>query len=162
AGRLRRQLPPPLSRGLRQLGRREAGRESTLFMVLLAAWSAFLSRLSGQEEGVVGSPIANRPHHEVEGLIGFFVTILALRAGLTGDPEFTALLGRVRQTTLADYAHQHLPFERLVGEAAERSLSHSPLFQVLLALQNAPAERLELPDLTLEALAVSAEKVKFD
>ncbi|MEA2694984.1 MAG: hypothetical protein QOJ16_4371, partial [Acidobacteriota bacterium] len=163
AGRLQRKLPAPLSRSLRQLGRREPGRESTLFMVLLAAWSAFLSRISGQQEVVVGTPIANRTHREVEGLIGFFVNTLALRTDLTGDPEFTALLSRVRRTTLADYAHQDLPFERLVGEmTAERSLSQSPLFQSFLALQNTGAERLELPGLTLEALPAAGEAVKFD
>ncbi|MEA2691597.1 MAG: hypothetical protein QOJ16_984, partial [Acidobacteriota bacterium] len=163
AGRLQRKLPAPLGRGLRQLGRRDPGRESTLFMVLLSAWSAFLSRISGQEEVVVGTPIANRTRREVEGLIGFFVNTLALRTDLTGDPEFTTLLDRVRRTTLADYAHQDLPFERLVGEVAtERSLSHSPLFQVVLVLQNAAAERLELPGLTLEALPVAGEAVKFD
>ncbi|HEV7519437.1 MAG TPA: amino acid adenylation domain-containing protein, partial [Thermoanaerobaculia bacterium] len=162
AGRLRRQLPGSLGRGLRQLGR-EAGREATLFMVLLAAWSAFLARISGQEEVVVGAAVANRTHRETEGLLGFFVNTLALRTDLTGDPEFALLLGRVRQATLADYAHQDLPFERLVGEVAgERSLSHSPLFQVLLILQEAPAERLELPGLTLEALPVVGEAAKFD
>src|SRR5262249_11800491 len=122
-----------------------------------------LSRLSGQEEVVVGSPIANRTQRETEGLIGFFVNTLALRTDLTGDPDHEALLGRVRQATLADYAHQDLPFERLVGEVAvNRSLSHSPLFQVVLALQNAPSAKLELPGLTLEALPVGVEVAKFD
>jgi amino acid adenylation domain-containing protein/non-ribosomal peptide synthase protein (TIGR01720 family) len=162
AGRLRRPLPAVLSQGLRQLGRRRGG-EATLFMVLLTGWSAFLSRVSGQEDVVVGTPIANRTYREIEGLIGFFVNTLALRTDLTGDPAFTALLGRVRQTTLADYTHQDLPFERLVGElAAERSLSHSPVFQVLFVLQNAGTGMLKLPGLTLEPLPVAAEVAKLD
>ncbi|HEV7515307.1 MAG TPA: amino acid adenylation domain-containing protein, partial [Thermoanaerobaculia bacterium] len=162
-GRVLQRLPEALVGHLRALGQ-GTGQQgpATLFMVLLAAWSAFLSRISGQEEVVVGTPIANRTRRETEGLIGCFVNTLALRTDLAGDPDFTALLGRVRQKTLADYAHQDLPFERLVGEVAERSLSHSPLFQVFLILQNTPVERLELPDLTLEVLPVGAEAVKFD
>ena len=163
SGRVPQRLPESLLRRLRALGRGTAGLEATLFMVLLAAWSALLARLSGQEDVVIGSPIANRTHGETENLIGFFVNTLALRTDLSGDPELTSLLGRVRQATLADYAHQDLPFERLVGElVAERSLTHSPIVQTFLALQNTPAERLELPGLTLEMLSVDSEAVKFD
>ncbi|HEV7518863.1 MAG TPA: amino acid adenylation domain-containing protein, partial [Thermoanaerobaculia bacterium] len=176
-GSVAQRLPAALVGRLHALGRGSAGSAggqpapATLFMVLLAAWSAFLSRISGQEEVVVGSAVANRTRRETEGLIGFFVNTLALRTDLTGDPGFSALLGRVRQKTLADFAHQDLPFERLVGEVvAERSLSHSPLFQVVLVLQNtsnavlenAATARLELPELTLEGLPVGTETVKFD
>ncbi len=163
-GIVSRRLPAELARRLRALGREGNGRTpATFFMVLLAAWSAFLSRFCGQDEVVVGSPIANRRQRELENLIGFFVNTLALRTDLSGDPEFTALLDRVRPATLADYAHQDLPFERLVSElVSERSESHSPLFQVMLSLENAATERLELPGLTLEPLPATGGTAKFD
>src|SRR4029078_5379672 len=101
AGRLHRSLPVALRHGVRQLGRREAGRESTLFMILLAAWSAFLARVSGQEDVVIGTPIANRTRRETEGLIGFFVNTLALRTDLTGEPSGRELLSRVGAAALA-------------------------------------------------------------
>src|SRR5262249_55401576 len=107
-------------------------------------------------EVLLGTPIANRTHRELEGLIGFFVNTLVLRVPLGAAderPGFRELLGRVRQAALDAYSHQDLPFERLVEEVvAERSLTHAPLFQVLFALQNAPAEREELPGLTREIL----------
>ncbi|MCP4717680.1 MAG: non-ribosomal peptide synthetase, partial [Deltaproteobacteria bacterium] len=104
----------------------------TLFMTLYAAFTALLSRYSGKEDIVMGSPIANRNHKQTEHLIGFFVNTLALRADISGDPAFTALLDQVKRTTLDAYEHQDLPFERLVDELdIERSMSHSPLFQVM-------------------------------
>jgi non-ribosomal peptide synthetase component F len=112
-------------------------------------------RYSGQDDITIGSPIANRTRRETENLIGFFVNVLAMRTDLSENPTFRELLGRVRSTALGAYAHQDLPFERLVGELQlERTLSHAPLFQVVFVLQNAPMPELELPGLSL-SLAVS-------
>ncbi|HEU0079946.1 MAG TPA: AMP-binding protein, partial [Longimicrobiaceae bacterium] len=153
-------LDAELTQGLRALGRREG---ATLFMVLLCAWQALLSRYSGQTDVVVGSPIAGRTRPELEGLIGFFVNMLALRADLGDDPGFTALLGQARGRTLGAYEHQEIPFERLVEELApERSLSHGPLFQVVFALQNAPRQALSLAGLELRSSGVDLGKVRFD
>ena len=141
------------------------GRESgvTLFMTLLGAFATLLSRYSGQTDVVVGAPIANRNHRETEGLIGFFVNTLPLRLDLAGDPTFAELLGQVRQVTLDGYAHQDVPFEKLVEELQpERSLSHTPLFQVALVLQNVPMEQLELPGLTFTPLELESHTAKFD
>ncbi|HEX8317689.1 non-ribosomal peptide synthase/polyketide synthase [Longimicrobium sp.] len=127
-------IPAEIARGLRALARREG---ATLYMVTHAAFDLLLSRWSGQEDLVVGSPIAGRTQGGTEGLIGFFVNTLALRIDLSGDPTFQELMGRVRETALGAYAHQELPFERLVEEVApDRGLSHTPLFQVMFALQN--------------------------
>ena len=153
-------LPPALGDGVSGLGR-SAG--ATVFMVLLAAFQALLSRLSGQARVVVGSPVANRTHREVEGLIGFFVNTLPLPADLASDPPVAALLAQVRETTLGAYAHQDVPFEKLVAELApERSLAHSPLFQVMLILQNAPLPKLALPGLAAEPLSFASGMEKFD
>ena len=153
-------LPARLSAALQALAQ---GEGATLFMVLLAAFDAFLHRLTRQEDLVLGSPIANRNQVGIEGLVGLFVNTLVLRTDLGGNPSFRTLLGRVRETTLGAYAHQDLPFEKLVEELApERSLSHAPLFQVLLALQNAPTAAAELPGLTLEPLEGEGGTAKFD
>ena len=134
---------PSMSRALRELGRREG---TTLFMTLLAAFQLLLSRYTGEEDVVVGCPIAGRNRTELEGLIGFFVNTLALRTDLSGNPTFQELLGRVRKVTLAAYDHQDLPFEKLVKELKpERILSHSPVFQVLFQLRNLPNEVVEIP-----------------
>ncbi len=153
-------LPATLVAELQALGQREG---ATLYMVLLAAWSVLLSRYSGQDDVVVGSPIAGRTRGEVEGLIGLFVNTLALRVDLSGRPTFPALLKQVRETTLGAFQHQDLPFEKLVEALApERSQAHSPLFQALFSLQNTPAESIHLPGLEVEAARVESETTKFD
>ena len=127
--------------GLKALSQREG---ATLFMVLMAAFKVLLYRYSGQRDIVVGTPIANRKRGELEGLIGFFVNTLALRTDLSGDPTFQELLKREREVALGAYGHQDIPFEQLVAELRpERNLGHSPIFQVMLALQNAPEGGIE-------------------
>jgi amino acid adenylation domain-containing protein len=128
------ELPSDLSASLSKLSRQEG---ATLFMTLLAAYMILLSRYSGQEDITVGSPIANRGRTEVEGLIGFFVNTLVLRGDLRGEPSFVELLSRVREMCFGAYAHQDLPFEKLVEELQpQRDLSRSPLFQTTIQLQN--------------------------
>ena len=135
----------------------------TLYMTLLAAFQALLARYSGQEDIVVGSPIAYRNFADIEPLIGFFVNTLALRGDLSGDPSFHELLARVRETCLQAYAHQDIPFEKLVEELEpERSLAHSPIFQVMFALQNAPMGPLELPGLEVERVPLYTATSMFD
>lgn len=122
--------------GLRRLAR---AHDCTLFQAMLAAYKLVLARMAGAEDIVVGAPIANRAHSGLEPLIGFFVNSLALRTDLSGDPTFTELLARVRDTTVGAYAHQDLPFERLVEDLQpDRDLSRNPLFQVSFQIQNAP------------------------
>jgi amino acid adenylation domain-containing protein len=159
-----RHLPVALPAALvEQVKKLALQRGSTLFMALLAAFQTLLSRLTGQEDFLVGSPVANRNREEIEGLIGFFVNTLALRARAQGDPSFQELVDRVRGVTLDAYAHQDLPFERLVDAIEpERDLGRSPLFQALFVLQNAPMAALELPELTLEPLELESGTSKFD
>ena len=146
--------------GLKKLSQREG---ATLYMALLAAFQTLLYRYTGQEDVVVGSPIANRNRAETEDLIGFFVNALTMRTSLRGNPTFRELLGRVREVALEAYAHQDLPFEKLVEEFdPERSLGHNPLFQVLFVLQNAPKIKLDLPGLKLEWLNLYSGTAKFD
>ncbi|HYG62910.1 MAG TPA: amino acid adenylation domain-containing protein, partial [Thermoanaerobaculia bacterium] len=156
-------LTEELTAALRELGRREG---VTLFMTLLAGFQALLHRLSGQDDVLVGSPVANRNRSETEGLIGFFVNTLVLRARFgSSQPEgldVRTLLATARAAALEAYAHQDLPFERLVEELRiERSLAHGPLFQVMLALQNAPVGRLELPGLLLAPMGTGGGTAKF-
>src|SRR5262249_17450274 len=143
-------LSAELSCALVDLSRREG---ATLYMVLLAAFSLLLGRYSGQDDIVVGSPIAGRRRAELEGLIGFFVNTLVMRTDLSGDLSFCELVRRVKEVTLGAYSHQDLPFEKLVEELQPvRDLSRQPLFQVVFALHNVPQERLGLPGLTLSQL----------
>ena len=149
-----------LHEALKALSQREG---VTLFMTLLAAFQALLHRYTGQDDIIVGSPIANRNRLEIEGLIGFFVNTLVLRTDLSGNPTFRELLVRVREVALGAYVHQDLPFEKLVEELhVPRDLSYNPLFQVMFILQNAPLEPLQLSGLTLSPLVVDTDTAKFD
>ncbi|MHC5717305.1 MAG: amino acid adenylation domain-containing protein, partial [Nostoc sp.] len=153
-------LSPTLSQALKSISQREA---VTLFMTLLAAFKTLLYRYTSQTDILVGSPIANRNRSEIEGLIGFFVNTLVLRTDLSGNPSFRELLRRIREVTLDAYAHQDLPFEQLVAELQpDRNQGHTPLFQVMFVLQNAPMETLKLSGLSLTPMEVDTEIAKFD
>ncbi|MEH1824947.1 MAG: non-ribosomal peptide synthase/polyketide synthase [Nostoc sp.] len=135
----------------------------TLFMTLLAAYDTLLYRYTGQSDILVGSPIANRNRSEIEGLIGFFVNTLVMRTDLSGNPSFSELLTRIREMAMDAYSHQDLPFETLVEVLQpERDLSHTPLFQVMFVLQNAPRSKVELAGLTVSAAKVQSATAKFD
>jgi amino acid adenylation domain-containing protein len=145
---------------LRELSR---GEGATLFMTLVAAFNTLLYRYTGQDDIVIGTPIAGRNRSEIEPLIGFFVNSLVLRTDLSGAPSFRELVARVKEVTLHAYAHQDLPFEKLVEELQpERTLSHHPLFQVVFTMQNVPFDVVELPHLTLTALDTEHMPQKFD
>lgn len=153
-------LSPSLSNALRDLSRQSG---VTMFMLLLAGFKTLLSRYTGQDDIVVGTPIANRSRAEIENLIGFFVNMLVMRTDLSGDPSFAELLVRVRETSMGAYAHQDLPFEKLVQELQpERNLNLSPLFQVLFALHNKPSGTLELAGITFTPWETDRETAKFD
>lgn len=153
-------LPPHLTAGLEDLALREG---ATLFIVLLAAFKVLLMRYSRQDDIVVGTPVANRSRVETEGLIGFFANTLALRTDLSGDPSFRELLARVRQVAVGAYAHQELPFERLVEELRpQRDLSRTPLFQVMFLLDNTPLETLKLGHLKVNPIEFDGKISPFD
>ncbi|HEU0077711.1 MAG TPA: condensation domain-containing protein, partial [Longimicrobiaceae bacterium] len=155
-------LPAELSRGLRALAEREG---ATLFMTLLAGWQVLLGRWAGQEDVVLGTPVAGRTRRETEGLIGFFVNMLPLRTDLSGDPTWSELLGRVREAALRAYEHQELPFEKLVEElGVERSLTHPPVFQAVFALERSGAhgKGLKLGGLELEPFGGGEAAAKFE
>ena len=138
-GEVRFELSGGLLEGLKELSR---GEGVTLFMTMLAVFEVLLWRYSGQEEILVGTPIANRNRVETEGLIGFFVNTLVMRGDLSGDPRFREFLGRVRETALGAYAHQDVPFEQLVEELQpERSMTHTPLFHAMFAWRTARRSR---------------------
>ena len=146
--------------GLKALSRQEG---ATLFMTLLAAFTILLHGYTNQDDLVVGTPTANRNRLEIEGLIGFFVNTLVLRTDLSDNPSFRDLLRRVREVCLGAYAHQDLPFERLVEELhPARDLSRNPLFQVMFVLQNAPLQAVELPGLSLSPIEVDTSTTHFD
>jgi amino acid adenylation domain-containing protein len=140
---------------------RESG--CTVFMTMLAVFKVLLHRYTGQGDIVVGSPIAGRDRGELDGLIGFFVNTLVLRTELTGNPSFKELLERVREVCLGAYAHQDLPFEKLVEELQpERSLTHSPLFQIAISLQNTDRAELAFEGLQEKQMEFARETAKFD
>ncbi|HYR07006.1 MAG TPA: amino acid adenylation domain-containing protein, partial [Longimicrobium sp.] len=158
--RQRIDLPAALLERLRALGR---GEGATTFMVLLGAFNLLLSRYAGGGDVVVGTPIAGRTRGEVEGLIGFFVNTLVLRTDLSGDPSFREVLRRARETALGAYGRQEVPFGRLVEALRpERSLSHSPLFQVLFVVADADGAPLRLPEVRAGAVALDLPIAKFD
>ncbi|HEY0781964.1 MAG TPA: condensation domain-containing protein, partial [Thermoanaerobaculia bacterium] len=143
-------LPESLAGALKALGRREG---ATLFMLVLAAFQALLGRISGQTDFALGTPVANRHRSETEALIGFFINTLVMRTDLGGDPGFQELLARVKRRATEGFAHGELPFSRVVEELnPERSLAHSPLFQVLFGIGNAPTSSFSLPDLELTSI----------
>jgi amino acid adenylation domain-containing protein len=153
-------LDAELSSRLRQSGLKE---DTTLFMTLLAGFYALLGRYSGQEQILIGTDVANRITPELETLMGFFINLLPLRGDLSGNPTFRELLARVRESTLGAYAHQEVPFEKLVQELQpERNPSHNPLVQVLFVMQNVPRQKRNLPGLDLSPFEVPITRSKFD
>ncbi|HEU4597502.1 MAG TPA: amino acid adenylation domain-containing protein [Pyrinomonadaceae bacterium] len=154
------QLSPQLTENLKVFSRREG---ATLFMTLLAGFKTLLHLYTGQEDILVGTPIANRTRAEIEDLIGFFVNTLVLRTDFSGNPTFREVLGRVREVTLGAYAHQELPFEKLVEELQlSRDAGRTPLLQAVFTLQNAPVPPLELAGLKLTMRPVDSGTAKFD
>ncbi|ASA55472.1 non-ribosomal peptide synthetase [Vibrio gazogenes] len=153
-------LSPSLTASLREFSQRH---RSTLYMTLLAGWSVVMSRLSGQDDIVIGSPVAGRTQTELEDLIGMFVNTQALRVNLSEQPNSVALLNQIKTTSLQAQAHQDIPFEQVVEAVAPtRSLAYSPIFQVLFALQNLPEEKIELGGMTLSLLAEESTSAQFD
>ncbi|MBZ4423048.1 non-ribosomal peptide synthase/polyketide synthase, partial [Myxococcus sp. RHST-1-4] len=158
--RFKTTLPRELSEALRTTSRRES---TTLFSVLLAAYQAWLSRLSGQRDVVVGTVIAQRNQAKTEDLIGFFVNQLALRARLDDDPTVRQMLARTHETVLAAHAHQELPFEELVKALnPERSRAHAPIFQVQLVLQNTPPPILDVPGVSFSPVELDTASTRQD
>jgi amino acid adenylation domain-containing protein/non-ribosomal peptide synthase protein (TIGR01720 family) len=153
-------LPGDVAKKLQELSQQES---ATMFMTLLAAFAVLLSRYSAQEEIVIGTDIAGRAHLDIEPLIGFFINQLALRVALSGNPTFRALLESVREITLGAYAHQEMPFEKLVEELQpERNQGRSPLFQAKLVWQNMPAPKTEVQGLRISSVNVENTTAKFD
>ncbi|HYG61206.1 MAG TPA: amino acid adenylation domain-containing protein, partial [Thermoanaerobaculia bacterium] len=159
-GTLRFAIPRQLTEELRRLAR---DRGVTLFMALLAGFKALVQRYTGREDVALGSPIANRDRAEIERLVGFFVNTLVLRTDLSGEPGFRELAARVREVCLDAYAHQALPFERLVEELEpERDLARQPLFGTMFQLLEMPPESVAVGPLTLERLEVETGTAAFD
>nr|WP_323073551.1 non-ribosomal peptide synthetase [Mycetohabitans endofungorum] len=153
-------IDAPTTRALKRLSREH---DTTLFMTVLAAWSAVLSRLSGQHDLVIGTPSANRNHQAIEPLIGFFVNMLALRIDLSDEPDIAQLLQRVQRSTLAAQAHQELPFEKVVEIVQPpRRLNHTPLFQVVFSWQNKELSEWHLPNINVVPVTPRYDVVKFD
>jgi amino acid adenylation domain-containing protein len=159
-GMVRLKYPPAFGETMRTLAQRL---EVTPFMVVLAAFYALLSRWSGQDDIVVGTPTAGRSRKETEGLVGFFINTLALRTRLDGDPTFAELVERVRETSIGAYAHQDAPFERVVDELkVERALSHSPITQVNVILHTEPVDPIVLGDLRLGLVEPEPETTQHE
>ena len=153
-------LPPDICTPLKALCRKEG---VTLFMALLAVYQTLLSRLSEQDQVVVGTDSANRFTVDTERMIGFFINLLALKSDFSGNPTFRDMLKRVRETTLACYSHQEMPFDKVVEELRpDRKLSHNPILQTLFVMQNAPAVAKQLGGLELSGFGVPITRSKFD
>ncbi|MBC5798694.1 MAG: amino acid adenylation domain-containing protein [Candidatus Eremiobacteraeota bacterium] len=153
-------LPPDLLDGIKRLAR---ANDATLYMTLLAAFTALLARYSGQDDVVVGSPIAGRSQSETEGVVGYFANTLVLRTRLDGEPTFAQLLARVRATCLEAYEHQEVPAEQLILELQKGGqLTQAPLFQVILAMEDTLPDVLSLDGLKVRALDVDLGATKFD
>jgi amino acid adenylation domain-containing protein len=153
-------LSPELTKQLTDLGRRH---NATLYMTLLAAYQTLLFHYSGQTDIAVGTSVAGRAHTEIEGLIGCFINMLVLRTNLSGKPTFVELLKRVKDVTLGAYAHQDVPFEKLVETLQpDRDLSRPPLFQVMLVFHNTPQSELQLGSAKLQVMNVESASTKFD
>ncbi|WP_343064783.1 amino acid adenylation domain-containing protein [Marilutibacter spongiae] len=158
--RVEQSLPSETLAGLKALALRH---DASLFMVLQAAFALLLHRWSGEEDIVVGTPVAGRLHRDLEPLIGIFVNTLVLRNDLSGDPGFDVLLARTRETVLQAFEHQEISFEALVDALRpERSLAHAPLFQVLFALQNHEHAEVELRELSIRPLTAGHEQARVD
>src|SRR5499427_8065680 len=158
--RERVEISEDASASLRKLSQREG---ATLFIVLMAAFKTVLMRYGGGEDLSVGTSIANRTRREVEGLIGFFVNQLVMRTDLSGNPSFRELIRREREVALGAYAHQQAPFEKLVEEInPDRDLSRSPLFQVMMTIENARKEKLEIRGLKLSEVGQETEAANFE
>lgn len=157
---MRGRLPATLAKALHELSRSEG---TTLFMTLLAAFQTLLHRYTGSQDILVGTPVSGRQYTEIEGLIGFFVNTLLLRGKLSGNPSFRTLMSRTRDVALEAYAHQNLPFEKLVQQLQpRRNMSHAPVFQVLFGVQNEPETALELTGLDVAPVALHNGTSKFD
>jgi len=154
-------LDEKLTAGLKELSKQHG---ATLYMTLVAGWAALMGRLSGQQDILIGSPVANRRQGDLEGLIGFFINTLVLRTDLSNRPDVGELLERVKTQALGAQQHQDIPFEQVVEAVQpERSLAHSPLFQVMFAWQNAPRGELDLVGLTTMGLEMASHRVaRFD
>ena len=153
-------LAADVSNQLKAIGRRQ---NATLFMTLLAVFTVLLQRYTRQDDIVVATNVAKRNMPEIESLIGFFVDNLVLRADLSGNPTFVDLLARVQRICLDALAHQNIPFDKIVEDLKpERNLSYNPIFQVLFVLQNNPAPRLNLPNLSVSRTEYEGNAVQFD
>ncbi len=160
-GRRRLSIPKRVTERLEEIGQEQ---EATIYMVLMAGFQVLMMRYSGQKDIVIGTPIAGRTRGELEGLIGFFVNTLVMRGDMRGNPRFTEMVRRVRGVALGAYGHQEMPFERLVEElGVEREMSHAPVFQVMMGLQNAPrGESQQVRGLKLSRIGGERGTSKFD
>ena len=153
-------IPAEMTRELKRLSQREG---VTLFMTMVAGLEVMLRSWTGQEEIGVGTPIANRNREETEGLIGFFINQVVLRSDLRGEPTFREVMKRVKEVTLGAYEHQDVPFEKVVEEVIpEREMSRTPLFQVMMVMENEGEEELRLGEMEVERFGVEVEQAKFE